>query len=54
MEKGNVLLEKRDIVGGRRRKVETFVEKTKSSSTQILTTGQSGSCALLSAKHFLK
>ena len=39
------------MVCGRRRKVETFVEKTKSFSTQILPTGQSGSCALLLQKY---
>ena len=44
---GKVLWGEEDTVGGCRRKVETFVEKTKSCSTQILTTGQSGSCALL-------
>ena len=38
------------MAGGRRRKVETFVEKTKSFSTQILPTRQSGSCAMLLQK----
>ena len=33
---GNVLWGEEDTVGGCRRKVETFVEKTKSFSTQIL------------------